>query len=563
MAELEGKTFGHYQLHEPIGNGGMATVYRATDLATGRVVAMKVLSPFIARDTRFKARFEREIAVQRQLEHPHIVSILDSGESDGYHFIVMPFFGTGTLHDRMQKGALSVREATRVMDEISAALTHAHSHGIVHRDVKPSNILMDEQGNTFLSDFGFAYVPDSGISLTGSLLIGTPAYMSPEQCRGEDVGPSSDEYSLGVVLYQLATGRLPFEGDTPLAVVVKHASEPLPAPRDYSPNLPEPVEDVLIRALAKDPADRYASVSDLNGAFRQALADARDPTRRSNRFDRSTAMLPKIAAPKNKRDRRRSAALAAVALIVLVACPVTAWALGYIPPIFGGSSGAASASSLSADDLQGTISALSTSNALAMGDVRSPGEVETAVSGTITARGILLPSLDPLLAMGTPTATPSLELTQPDALALRTGTSSPTAGAGGGVPASSATPGRGGQPSNTPGSIATSTPTFGVGPSNTPVPSTDTPIPPTPTSIAPMDTPVSPTSTSIAPTDTPIPPTSTPVPPTPTRTPQPTRTPTPTRTLWPTRTPTPAPTIDPAQCQYNRPGHHHYCTPVP
>jgi serine/threonine protein kinase len=494
VAELEGKTFGKYQLHEPIGNGGMATVYRATDLTTGRVVALKVLSPFIAREARFKARFEREIALQRELEHPHIVPILDAGKIDGYHFIVMPFFGTGTLHDRIRKGSLSVRQASRVMDEISAALTHAHSHGIVHRDVKPSNILMDEQGNSFLSDFGFAYVPDSGISLTGSLLIGTPAYMSPEQCRGEEVGPSSDEYSLGVVLYQLATGRLPFEGDTPLAVVVKHASEPLPAPRGYNPNLPEPVEDVLIRALAKAPADRYASVSDLNAAFHQALVDARDPTQRSNRFDRSTAMLPKIAAIKNKPNRRRSMVLAALGIVVLVACPVTAWALGYIPPIFGGPSGAASASSLSAEDLQGTIDVLSTSNAMAMGGASSPGEVETAVSGTITARGVLLPSQDSLLAMGTPT--PTLWTTVASTAVTLTS-------AAGVIP--SATTGSGGGPSNTPVPVATATPTLVVGATYTlPAPS-DTPVPPTSTSVPPTATSVPPTSTlPPAPTAAPI-----------------------------------------------------------
>jgi serine/threonine protein kinase len=547
VAELEGKTFGRYQLHEPIGNGGMATVYRATDLTTGRVVALKILSPFIAREARFKARFEREIALQRDLDHPHIVPILDAGENDGYHFIVMPYFKVGTLHDRMQKGPLSLREATRVMDEISAALTHAHSRGIVHRDVKPSNILKDAKGNAYLSDFGFAYVPDSGISLTGSLLIGTPAYMSPEQCRGEDVGPRSDQYSLGVVLYQLATGRLPFEGDTPLAVVVKHASEPLPPPRVYNPNLPEPVEDVLIRALAKDPADRYDSVSDLNAAFCQALEEARHPIQRPKRFDRSTVLVRRAAAPKKKRDRRRTTALAVVALVVLVACPVTAWALGYIPPFFGGNSGA-SASGLSGDDLQGTISALSTSNALAMGDARSPGEVETAVSGTIAARGFAFPSNEAQPATSTPTATPSLSLTQPGFLPTLSKTPRPTAG---GSDVLTATSGSGGQPSNPPGPSATSTLTPNVAPSDTSVPATDTAIPPTDTSVPPTTTSIPPSDTQVFPTSTAVPPTATSVPPTP------------TRTRRPTRTPTPAPTIDPASCQYNRPGHYHYCTPVP
>ena len=252
MTELIGRTLGNYTIQDAIGQGGMATVYRARDMRDGRTVAVKVLSPYIAADPKFRGRFDREVDLLRRLEHPHIVPILAFGQADGYHYIVMPYLSGGTLHERLRMGPLLPLEGGRIVDQISSALDFAHQQGIIHRDVKPSNILLDENGQAMLTDFGFAHVPWESASLTGSLLIGTPAYMSPEQCRGEDVGPTSDQYSFGVVLYQLCTGRLPYEADTPMGVVIKQASQPLPAPRLANPNLPVAVEDVLIRVLAKN-----------------------------------------------------------------------------------------------------------------------------------------------------------------------------------------------------------------------------------------------------------------------------------------------------------------------
>jgi len=251
----------------------MASVYQALDLRNDRLVAMKVLNPNVAQELQFRARFEREIKVLRSLKHPNIVPILDHGHVDEYAYIVMPFYKGGTLQDRLRKGPLSLEEGARILSQVTAALEYSHKKGIVHRDIKPSNFLLDDHGDALLTDFGLARIHDQSMSLTGSATIGTPAYMSPEQCTGK-VDARSDQYSLGVVLYQLATGRLPFEADTPVALAIKHVSEPMTRPREVNPNVPPSVEAVLMKAMSKSPADRYGSVADMNNAFRQAIAPA-------------------------------------------------------------------------------------------------------------------------------------------------------------------------------------------------------------------------------------------------------------------------------------------------
>ncbi|HEY42524.1 MAG TPA: serine/threonine protein kinase [Anaerolineae bacterium] len=260
MSALLGLIQGRYYILDQIGRGGMTTVHKALDLQEDREVAIKLLAPYLVKEPKFKARFEREVEVLRQLEHPNIVPILNFGEHEGSPFIVMPFVSTGTLADKLKSGPLTPQEGARLMSELSGALAYAHEQGIVHRDIKPSNILLDEQGTAMLSDFGLAHLADAQESLTGSAVIGTPAYMSPEQCQGSPIDARSDQYSLGVVLYQLTTGYLPYESDTPMGVVLKHINEPLPRPRDLNPNLPAPIEAVLIKALAKNPAHRYPTV---------------------------------------------------------------------------------------------------------------------------------------------------------------------------------------------------------------------------------------------------------------------------------------------------------------
>jgi tRNA A-37 threonylcarbamoyl transferase component Bud32 len=291
---LAGQLISNYEIIEQIGHGGMATVYRACDLDTGNMVAVKVLLPYVAENPDNVGRFEREIKVLRGLSHPNIMPILDYGRFEDQWYIVMPFMDAGTLRDRLGNGPLTPHEGAQVMNQVAAALEHAHQSGIVHRDVKPSNIMLDEDGHALLTDFGLARVRDATLSLTGSAVIGTPSYMSPEQGRGEEIDARADQYSLGVVLYQLATGQLPYQAETPVAAIVKHITDPLPQPREISPNLPPSVEAVIVKALAKDPDERFASVSQFNQAFQQALAAALDPSQpqpASNYLSASTIRL--------------------------------------------------------------------------------------------------------------------------------------------------------------------------------------------------------------------------------------------------------------------------------
>ena len=216
MDDLKGKILGRYKLLEDIGQGGMSTVYKARDLDKKVEVAVKVLTPYVAQEPKFRARFDREIRLLINLEHDHIVPVLNYGKDEGITYIVMPYYSGGTLQERIDNGGLGLDEVGRFMQELTDALQYAHDEGIVHRDIKPSNILLDTDGQAMLSDFGFAYVSETSHSLTGSVLIGTPAFLSPEQCKGEEVDARSDQYSLGAVLYQLTTGRLPYEGDTPM-----------------------------------------------------------------------------------------------------------------------------------------------------------------------------------------------------------------------------------------------------------------------------------------------------------------------------------------------------------
>jgi serine/threonine protein kinase len=268
------RTLGPYHLLEQVGRGGMATVFKAFHPEQERYVAIKVMSPGMAGEGQFSKRIRREAEVVMRLKHPHIVSVESFGEEDGFVYLVMPLLKVGSLTDRLAKGALTPLEGARIMAQISDALQFAHDQGVVHRDVKPSNILMDETGNALLSDFGLAQIHDASVSLTGSALLGTPAYMSPEQARGETVDARSDQYSLGVILYQLSTGRLPFEADTPMAVLMKHINEPLPPARMNSPNVP-PAERAILKAAKMQ--ERFASVGELNHFPGRAISQDRSP----------------------------------------------------------------------------------------------------------------------------------------------------------------------------------------------------------------------------------------------------------------------------------------------
>jgi serine/threonine protein kinase len=274
MEDLTGKQFGHYQIVAPLGEGGMAAVYKAYQPSMERYVAVKVLPRHMSTSEEFVNRFRREAKLLAQLQHPHILTVFDYGEADGYPYIVMPFVNSGTLANLLQKRQLSLPEVRRVMVQLGDALGYAHARGMIHRDIKPSNVLIDERGNCLLTDFGLARMAESATKITSSgAVMGTPAYMSPEQGAGSNIDHRSDIYSLGVMLYEMVTGRVPYTAETPIAVVFKHIQDPLPSARKLNPYLPESVELVLLKVLAKNPDDRYQNAEDFVLAIQKAISD--------------------------------------------------------------------------------------------------------------------------------------------------------------------------------------------------------------------------------------------------------------------------------------------------
>ncbi len=411
MTYLIGKVLGKYELVKRIGRGGMASVFRAIDVTNERVVAIKVIAPGLAEEEGFMARFRREAKVLMGLRHPNIVPILDFGEQDGLAYIVMPYMKVGTLRERLLEGPLGPEEGSHTVSQLASALQYAHDNGVVHRDVKPSNVLIDEKGNAWLSDFGTAQVHDATLTLTGSGLIGTPTYMAPEQARGEKVTHLADEYALGVILYQITTGQLPFEADTPLALALMHAHDPLPLPRMVNENLPPAIEAVLVKALAKDPENRYSSVAELNKAFQNALQEVYDPA--------SGSLKPGAKAPppsaydfiispeyedEEADEPKRRVPLPVLFLLLAPLCLGALWGgLRILQGTTGGEpSGAAAAMGGPTPNLQATIDALSTAVALGLGEDLSSEQIQTAVAGTLES--MLNPTLE---AAGEDTLTPA------------------------------------------------------------------------------------------------------------------------------------------------------------
>ncbi|MFQ3536649.1 MAG: protein kinase [Aggregatilineales bacterium] len=271
MPDLSGQTLGKYQILERLGRGGMATVYRAYQSGMDRMVAVKVLHPQYTDDPSFVERFKREACSVGVLRHPNIVQVIDFDVQDGHYYMVMEYVETESLKNRLQQlGGLPVREALSIVRKLADALAYAHAHGILHRDVKPANVLMSKSGEPILTDFGIAKLMDlTGLTASGAA-IGTPAYMSPEAGRGDQVDERSDVYSLGVMLYEMLSGHLPFDADTPYAVILKHINEPPPPLGQRVPHLPEVVERIVIKALEKDKSRRYQSAAEMRDALLSA-----------------------------------------------------------------------------------------------------------------------------------------------------------------------------------------------------------------------------------------------------------------------------------------------------
>src|SRR5205085_9775773 len=285
---LLGMTFRNYKILAPLGQGGMAHVYRARQENLDREVAVKVLPPWYAADRNFVVRFNLEARLIARLSHPNIVTVHDFNESNGHLYIVMQLVDGGTLKQILDTsrdavsmgtsfppsmsspnahplpGTMDVLEANRIFQQLASALTYAHEKGIIHRDIKPVNVLMDRSGRPILSDFGIAKVlaGSSGLTRPGAG-VGTPEYMSPEQCKGEQVDRRADIYALGIMLYETLTGRTPFIGDNYHAIAHSHIYQEPPDPRQFNRQIPVAVRDVILTALQKNPEYRYQYASDL------------------------------------------------------------------------------------------------------------------------------------------------------------------------------------------------------------------------------------------------------------------------------------------------------------
>lgn len=276
MSDLIGRMLGPYQILSEIGHGGMGNVYRASQPSVGREVAVKVLPVYLLQQRSFLERFNLEIKIIARLQHPRILPVYDSGEADGMPYIVMAYIQGGTLADRIKsaRNKMPLEEVMRLAAQIADGLDHAHEQGVIHLDFKPSNVLLDRKDNVYLADFGIArVVADTGPS-TGSGVFGTPHYMAPELSLGGKISPQADVYSFGATLFEMVTGRHPYDGDTPISIILAHTTRPVPDAREHRPRLPSAVQQVIAWAMAKDPADRPDSAGALVKLLQRAMSIA-------------------------------------------------------------------------------------------------------------------------------------------------------------------------------------------------------------------------------------------------------------------------------------------------
>lgn len=259
-----------YEILGELARGGMATVYRAHQLSMQRDVAIKVLPREFLHQPTFRERFKQEAAIAARLEHRAIVPVYDYGEWEGIPYIVMRLMEGRSVDNLLLNGPLSLEQTQQIIRQVASALDYAHGQGVLHRDLKPSNILLDRSGDAYITDFGIARIMSSNQQLTSTGVVGTPAYMSPEQAQGHELDGRSDIYALGIVIFEMLTARRPFEADTPYSVAVMQVTKAPPSPRHYNPAIDLGVEAVILKALSKDPSQRYPTAFALAGALDDA-----------------------------------------------------------------------------------------------------------------------------------------------------------------------------------------------------------------------------------------------------------------------------------------------------
>lgn len=342
--DLTGTNLGKYQIMERLGRGGMADVYRAYQPGMDRIVAIKIMHGHLASDESFITRFKREAHSVGNLRHPNIVQVIDFDVQDEEYYMVMEYIQGDTLKALLQgKGALPLNQALDIAIKLADALAYAHGEGMIHRDIKPANILFSKAQMPILTDFGIARIMDaSGLTVSGAF-VGTPSYISPEAGRGEQVDERADIYSLGIVLYEMLTGTVPYDADTPYAVILKHINDPLPTPRQFNATLPDAVERVILKALAKNKEDRFQNATE----FKAALEKAKEAAVGEMPTHAGWDTAPVIAGPADKtlvdssqQPARRGGippiAIVGIMLVVLVGAAVAIFSnrpgSGPVPP---------------------------------------------------------------------------------------------------------------------------------------------------------------------------------------------------------------------------------------
>jgi serine/threonine-protein kinase len=317
--ELTGEHLSNYKIIGKLGKGGMATVYKAHELSLNRVVALKVLSPQLSEDKDYIKRFQREAQAAAQLNHPHIVQVYAIGEEKGLYYFAMEYIkGESLAHIKKEKGVLPTEEAVTIIKQVADALAEAHGAGLVHRDIKPSNIMIDSLGRAKVTDFGIAYVSRAQTKLTreGSI-IGTPEYLSPEQCEGKTVDRRSDIYSLGVTLYEVLTGKTPYEADTPVSMLMKIVKGDFPPISEVNPNVPTSLRGIVEKMMKTDPNRRYADMEEVKKAFGEFEKSAFPSGKPAEKMP-VTATYQEIEAQSEARAGSKSSKWAAVVVAAVI-----------------------------------------------------------------------------------------------------------------------------------------------------------------------------------------------------------------------------------------------------